>query len=167
MLSIERKSLESLAALALFTFAFLGSEFFFDRRMGTLLPAEGVVGAQALILGASVVAFSPSQRSRNFRAHGHGHPSPKPQAPSRASSPSSCSMTPPHCKLPDAQASSFWGAQERKPIGTWHAHSREAHHSLRAQVPPMQQAFCCNSRTTNSFPRAHGKSPCCVQEPRR
>ena len=40
MLSIERKSLESLAALALFTFAFLGSEFFFDRRMGTLLPAE-------------------------------------------------------------------------------------------------------------------------------
>ena len=57
MLSIERKSLESLAALALFTFAFLGSEFFFDRRMGTLLPAEGVVGAQALILGASVVGF--------------------------------------------------------------------------------------------------------------
>ena len=57
MLSIERKSLESLAALALFTFAFLGSEFFFDRRMGTRLPAEGVVGAQALILGASVVGF--------------------------------------------------------------------------------------------------------------
>lgn len=57
MLSIERKSLKSLAALALFTFAFLGSEFFFDRRMGTLLPAEGVVGAQALILGASVVGF--------------------------------------------------------------------------------------------------------------
>ena len=57
MLHIERKSLESLAALALFTFAFLGSEFFFDRRMGTLLPAEGVVGAQALILGASVVGF--------------------------------------------------------------------------------------------------------------
>ena len=40
MLSIERKSLESLAALALFTFALLGSEFFFARRMGTLLPAE-------------------------------------------------------------------------------------------------------------------------------
>ena len=57
MLSIERKSLKSLAALALFTFAFLGSEFFFDRRMGALLPAEGVVGAQALILGASVVGF--------------------------------------------------------------------------------------------------------------
>ncbi|WP_294376836.1 hypothetical protein [uncultured Slackia sp.] len=57
MLSIERKTLKSLTALALFAFAFLGSEFFFDRRMGTLLPAEGVVGAQALILGASVVGF--------------------------------------------------------------------------------------------------------------
>ena len=34
MLSIERKSLESLAALALFTFAFLGSEFF--RGFGSL-----------------------------------------------------------------------------------------------------------------------------------
>ncbi len=57
MPSIDRKSLASLAALALFTFVFLGSEFFFDRQIGQLVSAEGVVGAQALILGASVVGF--------------------------------------------------------------------------------------------------------------
>jgi len=55
--SVDRKSFQSLSALALFTFAFLGSEFFFDSRIGLLISAEGVVGAQAMILGASVVGF--------------------------------------------------------------------------------------------------------------
>lgn len=57
LLRIERKSLESLAALALFTFAFLGSELFFDMRMGMPMPLEGAVWAQALILGASVAGI--------------------------------------------------------------------------------------------------------------
>ena len=41
LLRIEGKSLESLAALALFTFVFLGSELFFDMRMGMPMPLEG------------------------------------------------------------------------------------------------------------------------------
>ena len=57
MFSVDRKSFQSLSALALFTFAFLGSEFFFDSRIGLLISAEGVVGAQAMTLGASVVGF--------------------------------------------------------------------------------------------------------------
>ena len=57
MFSVDKQSLQSLSALALFTFAFLGSEFFFDSRIGLLVSAEGVVGAQAMILGASVVGF--------------------------------------------------------------------------------------------------------------
>lgn len=57
MLSVDRQSFQSLSALALFTFAFLGSEFFFDSRIGLFISAEGVVGAQAMILGASVVGF--------------------------------------------------------------------------------------------------------------
>ena len=57
MFSVDRKSFQSLSALALFTFAFLGSEFFFDSRIGLLISAEGVVGAQAMILGTSVVGF--------------------------------------------------------------------------------------------------------------
>lgn len=57
MFSVDRQSLQSLFALALFTFAFLGSEFFFDSRIGLFISAEGVVGAQAMILGASVVGF--------------------------------------------------------------------------------------------------------------
>ena len=57
MFSVDRQSFQSLFALALFTFAFLGSEFFFDSRIGLLISAEGVVGAQAMILGASVVGF--------------------------------------------------------------------------------------------------------------
>ena len=55
--SVDRQSFQSLSALALFTFAFLGSEFFFDSQIGLLISAEGVVGAQAMILGASVVGF--------------------------------------------------------------------------------------------------------------
>lgn len=54
---VDKQSFQSLSALALFTFAFLGSEFFFDSRIGLLISAEGVVGAQAMILGASVVGF--------------------------------------------------------------------------------------------------------------
>ena len=57
MFLVDRQSFQSLSALALFTFAFLGSEFFFDSRIGLLISAEGVVGAQAMILGASVVGF--------------------------------------------------------------------------------------------------------------
>ena len=57
MFSVDRQSLQSLSALALFTFAFLGSEFFFDSRIGLLVSAERVVSAQAMILGASVVGF--------------------------------------------------------------------------------------------------------------
>ncbi len=57
MFSVDRQSFQSLSALALFTFAFLGSEFFFDSRIGLLVSAEGVVSAQAMILGASVVGF--------------------------------------------------------------------------------------------------------------
>ena len=57
MFSVDKQSLQSLSALALFTFAFLGSEFFFDSRIGLLISAERVVGAQAMILGASVVGF--------------------------------------------------------------------------------------------------------------
>lgn len=57
MPSIDRRSLASLLALALFTFVFLGGEFFFDRQIGQLVSAEEVVGAQALVLGTSVVGF--------------------------------------------------------------------------------------------------------------
>ena len=57
MFSVDRQSFQSLSALVLFTFAFLGSEFFFDSRIGLLVSAEGVVSAQAMILGASVVGF--------------------------------------------------------------------------------------------------------------
>ena len=57
MFSVDRQSFQSLSALALFTFAFLGSEFFFDSQIGLFISAEGVVGAQAIILGASVVGF--------------------------------------------------------------------------------------------------------------
>ena len=57
MFSVDRQSLQSLSALAQLTFAFLGSEFFFDSRIGLLISAERVVGAQAMILGASVVGF--------------------------------------------------------------------------------------------------------------
>ena len=55
--SFNAKLLRSIAGLALFTFTFLGSEFFFDRQMGLLTSAEQVVSAQAAILGASVVGF--------------------------------------------------------------------------------------------------------------
>lgn len=41
LLRIERKSLESLAALALFMFAFLGSELFFDMRHEHAYAAGG------------------------------------------------------------------------------------------------------------------------------
>lgn len=49
--------IEAAVALALFSFVFLGSEFFFDTRMGTFVGPAEVVGAQNLVLGVSVLGF--------------------------------------------------------------------------------------------------------------
>ena len=58
MFSVDRQSLQSLSALALFTFAFLGSEFFFDSRIGFCSSApKGLWAPRRSILGASVVGF--------------------------------------------------------------------------------------------------------------
>ena len=57
MFSVDRQSFQSLSPLALVTFALLGSELFFASRIGLFISAVGVVGAQAMILGASVVGF--------------------------------------------------------------------------------------------------------------
>lgn len=57
LLRIERKSLESLAALALFTFAFLGSGLFFDMRHGHAYAAGGRRVSTSTILGASVAGI--------------------------------------------------------------------------------------------------------------
>lgn len=57
LLRIERKSLESLAALALFTFAFLGGEPFFDMRHGHAYAAGGRRVSTSTILGASVAGI--------------------------------------------------------------------------------------------------------------
>ncbi len=55
----EKKTsrIEAAAVLAVFSFAFLGSEFFFDTRMGIFVGPAEVVGAQNLVLGASVLGF--------------------------------------------------------------------------------------------------------------
>lgn len=55
--SISSTKLRAVIALALFTFSFLATEFRFDIAMGVLAGPEAVVGAQALILGASVIGF--------------------------------------------------------------------------------------------------------------
>lgn len=47
----------ALGALALFNFVFLGSEFHYDIEIGELVGPGGVVAAQGVILGASVVGF--------------------------------------------------------------------------------------------------------------
>ncbi len=47
----------ALGALALFNFVFLGSEFHYDIEVGKLVGSAGVVGAQGVILGASVVGL--------------------------------------------------------------------------------------------------------------
>ncbi|MDO4289827.1 MAG: hypothetical protein Q4C41_01165 [Eggerthellaceae bacterium] len=48
----------AVAALALFYFAFLGSEFLFDTRMGDFVAASEVVVAQNVALGISVLGFA-------------------------------------------------------------------------------------------------------------
>ena len=53
----NRNTFFAVAALALFFFAFLGSEFFFDASIGALIEASEVIVAQGLILGASVAGF--------------------------------------------------------------------------------------------------------------
>ena len=47
----------ALGALALFNFVFLGSEFHYDIEVGKLMGSAGVVEAQGVILGASVVGL--------------------------------------------------------------------------------------------------------------
>ena len=47
----------ALGALALFNFVLLGSEFHYDIEIGELVGPGGVVAAQGVILGASVVGF--------------------------------------------------------------------------------------------------------------
>ena len=43
--------------LGLFSFVFLGTEFYFDTLMAYLTDARGVVNAQNIVLGASVPGF--------------------------------------------------------------------------------------------------------------
>ncbi len=58
--------IESAAALALFSFVFLGSEFFFDTRMGAFVAASDVTLAQNLILGVSALGFAAFAGSRKI-----------------------------------------------------------------------------------------------------
>lgn len=57
MANLSRQKAHALAALALFNFVFLGSEFHYDIEVGYLVGSAGVVAAQGIILGASVVGF--------------------------------------------------------------------------------------------------------------
>ena len=57
MPKLGRRKMRALAALALFNFTFLGSEFHYDIEVGGLVGSAGVVAAQGVILGASVVGF--------------------------------------------------------------------------------------------------------------
>lgn len=57
MPSDSRKTILSLACLALFTFAFLGSEFYFDTVMEGFVDPSSVVMAQSYVLGSSVIGF--------------------------------------------------------------------------------------------------------------
>lgn len=56
-MDISKTKLRAVIALALFTFTFLATEFRFDITMGTVAGPDAVVGAQSLILGASVIGF--------------------------------------------------------------------------------------------------------------
>ncbi len=53
----NRKIVEIIAALALFHFVFLGSEYLFDGMMMYVTDSAGVVFAQSCILGISVAGF--------------------------------------------------------------------------------------------------------------
>ena len=139
MFSVDRQSFQSLSALALFTFAFLGSEFFFDSRIGLLISAEGVVGAQAMILGASVVGFlAYAPISKRFgRSRPSGLLRPWSRLPLRKA----------HlrCKSQVVSRSSCWGALGLKRIGAWRAPSREARRLPRGPAQLTPPASCCNS----------------------
>ena len=50
--------IEAAVVLALFSFVFLESEFFFDTRMGIFVAAQDVTSAQNLVLGASALGFA-------------------------------------------------------------------------------------------------------------
>lgn len=58
----------ALGALALFNFVFLGSEFRYDIEVGRLVGSSGVVAAQGVILGASVVGFEHPSSGRAWAA---------------------------------------------------------------------------------------------------
>lgn len=57
MPKLNSQKFYALGALALFNFVFLGSEFHYDIEVGRLVGSSGVVAAQGVILGASVVGF--------------------------------------------------------------------------------------------------------------
>lgn len=57
MANLSRQKTHALAALALFNFVFLGSEFHYDIEVGNLVGSAGIVAAQGVILGASVAGF--------------------------------------------------------------------------------------------------------------
>lgn len=56
-MNLSKPKINTLLALALFAFVFLGAEFRFDINVGLLAGAERVVIAQGFILGASVIGF--------------------------------------------------------------------------------------------------------------
>lgn len=57
LLNLSKHKISAIAAVALFSFVFLTAEFRFDTNMGELAGPDSVVGAQGLILGASVIGF--------------------------------------------------------------------------------------------------------------
>lgn len=56
-MNLSKHKISAIAAVALFSFVFLTTEFRFDTNMGELAGPDSVVGAQGLILGASVIGF--------------------------------------------------------------------------------------------------------------
>lgn len=145
MFSVDRQSLQSLSALALFTFAFLGSEFFFDSRIGLLISAEGVVGAQAMILGASVVGFLAyalisklAGGRRALRAI---------EAVGAIAALVTIAVAESAFAMQIAGCVAFFllEALALKRIGAWHVPSREAHLLPREPAQLTPPAFCCSS----------------------
>lgn len=53
----NKKSLLLILAMALFNFVFLCTEYMFDEMMGYVTDSAGVVNAQNIVLGASVIGF--------------------------------------------------------------------------------------------------------------
>lgn len=53
----DKKRLEAVFMLALFYFAFLGTEYLYDDMMAYVTDARGVVLAESYILGASFLGF--------------------------------------------------------------------------------------------------------------